>query len=190
MPQAEDFSPECFTSYELFYDEDEEYTTKCNDIIDKMKSHGGLLLKMTLAEFKEHMKAEHKDLPWYMLAYNDLGIDTTPRDGSYAERISSVAALNASIASAKAIEVMANPKKQSAHTRTYKQYQECIDLAKTEEDMQLIIKALNGCYGTLLGRQKKENGKHLRNENGCDSYPEVETRKNVTRYKPTGENYM
>lgn len=61
-PTVEDFSPECYQSYEVFYGENEEYTRKCDVAINMMESHGGLLLQTTLEKFKKGMKEQHVDL--------------------------------------------------------------------------------------------------------------------------------
>lgn len=189
-PSYEDFSPECLKAYEMYYGDSIEFTRMCDEIIARSESYGGLLLPISLAELKAGMQNQHKeDLAWYMSSYNDVGIDTTKRycDENVNAKISAarITAEACSSSSLDALDIMANPKKQSAYTRTSTSYRECTDIASSEEDVRDILATLSQLRGRILGRKSEALGN---NSTGIiSSLPSMETARSVERKKPHGE---
>ena len=168
-PEPGDFSPECLKSYELFYQEDEEYTQKADATIDLMESHGGLVLKTTLSEFKKGMEKQCEDLEGYLSMFNELGVDTTPRDVNLAQKLPSCASSPSTRSSL--LSRLANSKKQSAYTRTHKAYHLCTDMASSEADVQDITDTLSDLHFRILSRKKKTTNPAA---SSVSSVPEVE----------------
>ena len=177
-PSVEDFSPECLQSYELFYGEKAEFTQMCDETIGRFESHGGLLLQISLATFKMGVKKQHSDLDWYKTAYNEIGIDTVPREENIAKKLSSYTSTS------NALDIMANPKKQSAYSCTHKSYLECADLATSEEDVQDIYDSLNLLRGRILGRKQNKSNNCVGGSIG--SFPPIEKARKVARKAPHG----
>lgn len=178
-PEAEDFSPECLKSYELYYGEDDVFTKKCDAIIAMIESHGGLLINSSLKDFKMGMKDQYVDRKWYESLYNDIGVDTTLRSDGFAKKLICLP----TIAKANDLETLANPMKQSAYTRTKKCFYDCADNATSEEDVMDMINTLNALNGRILGRKKKRGDTVFRS---IGSFPATVKAKTVSRKKPPG----
>ena len=171
-PIWEDFSPEHFQSYELFYGEEgrEEYTRAASEMIQMMELHGGLLLKMTLAQFVRIMKRPQDgyDLTFFQCTENDLGLDTTLRFGTYIH--------DRTPHSSDALAIMANPKKQKPYQLALKPYKECAYAAKSEEDVDELIGTLVQLKAKFIrGRSQQNQGRQFHD------FPHQEKRTKVQR---------
>ncbi len=189
-PCSADFSPECLKSYELYYGDKEDFTQMCDETIARSESYGGLLIPVSLADFKASMKEQHINLDWYVQTYNDIGIDTTKRycDDKLDMKMSAAKISAEACSSSPSVDVlgvMADPKKQSAYSRTNKSYLECTEIAASEEDVADMLDTLSQLRGRMLGRKSKAKSNILAGRIG--SLPALETRKTVQRKKPHGE---
>ena len=176
-PKVEDFSPECLQSYELFHSEHDEaeYTQGIDEVVDMFESYGGLMLKMSLSDFKEGMREQRVNLSWYQSTFNDIGIDTTPRDSKVTPQ------RHRSLPDTVALDVLSNVKKQSAYTRTIKSFTECANVAKSEDDVKDMLDTLNDLHGRILGRKNKQSSGNI-----VHGFPSMETKVRVKRKDPRG----
>ena len=180
-PKAEDFSPECLKSYELYYGDDKQYTESADTTIEMIESCGGLVLRMTLEDFKNEMKEQHVNLDWYQSANNELGIDTTPRDDNLAKKLSSIHSSSAFKSSTQNTRT----KKKSVYSRTNKSFLECVEKASSEEDVQDIMETLNALQGRILARKKRKS-EATSSAGTVSSFPPLEKRNKVPRLEPRG----
>lgn len=179
-PIVEDFSPECYKAYELYYGENKDITDEFDRIIDMIESNGGLVLKYSLAEFKMNLKEQYVNLGWYERTYNDIGEDTTPRSDSLAKNLSLFVPKDTK---SNILGTLSDTSKQSAYSRTKKIYNECTDNATSEEDVKDMIETLNRLNGRILGRKKQANNG---NPGSLGSFPSVVKVEKLARLKPPG----
>ena len=77
-PRVDDFAPDCFKSYELYYGTNDAFTKRCDVSTNAINAHGGLILDTSLKELKSTLRDERVDLSWYKAAWSPLGIQTNP----------------------------------------------------------------------------------------------------------------
>jgi len=204
-PCVEDFAPDCYKSYEVFYGTNEAFTERCDASTNLINAHGGLIINTSLMELKSSLREEKVNLPWYREAWSPLGVQTNPHcvkaklsdsNGPYASG-SNPAPFGFTYSSgANALEEMADESKQSMYTRTYKLFTEAIQ-DSAADDYPLIRDALLGLRGDIQSRNqsrtRKGNAGKLstkvlgkrKSDVVVVDFPEVETRRVVPRGKPS-----
>ena len=165
--------------YEQFYGEDgmEEFMSICDHTIDTHVCHGGLVLRnTTLLKFKKQMKEQHGEITWYNEALGDLGVDVTPRNEKTATQLSAYKLNNTK---------PKTNKRPTAYQSTNKSYRECLNVAKTEEDIDIINSALTQARGKIM--MKNSRGKGVDTNKGMvKDFPAIEPKPTEKRKAPPG----